>query len=123
MPDNDIPAWARIEIIHADGSDLFESNGLLVEFGTDRWRARDWKPARDEKTGEVLKSMVSNEPALLLRTFEADIPLTGEEMRRFVCRALEPSEYHALYAAYGDIYDLHDDYYDPESGEAFQSAI
>lgn len=67
-----------------------------------------------------LQSVISGEPALLYRTNEAQIPLTAAEIRRMGRRALSPQEFFAICDAVGAIWELHDDFYDPETGEAFQ---
>lgn len=123
MNTDGILAEIRIEIVHENGNDVFMPTDILFEFATGAWEKRNWQPAKDPATGDVLKSAISGEPAILFRDIETEIPLTAEEMRRFCCHALRPEEYRLLRDAYGDIFDLHNDFYVPRTGEAIQSAI
>lgn len=116
-------SYDELAIDHENGTQTFDPNGILFEFGSGNWKERGWRPALDPDSGAPLKSVLSGEPSFLLHTSEAEIPLTGEEITRFVCRGLSPDEYRKLHDAYGDIFDLHGDFYDPETGAAYQSAI
>lgn len=50
------------------------------------------------------------------------IELCEEHFKAIVKRALKPDEYFRLHEKYGDIFLLHDDFYDPDSGIAVQPA-
>lgn len=65
-------------------------------------------------------SIISGEPAIIYRTREVTLPLTLDETKRLVLLALSRDEFEAIIENVGAIYELHDDFYDPESGEAFQ---
>lgn len=68
-----------------------------------------------------VKSIISGEPAIYYRTDEITLPLTVDEMKRLVLRALTKDEFEAIVAAVGAIYELH--FYDPDTGEATQPKI
>lgn len=79
--------------------------------------------ARLAPFGEPLKdvpSEVSGQPAYRVRTSEAELKLTPEEVIRLWRRDLEPNEYFVLVGTHGDIYEIHDDFYDPATGVALQ---
>jgi len=67
-----------------------------------------------------LKSIISGEPAVILRTSEAELHLTPEEADRFIKCALKPEQFTAICDAIGATWELHDDFYDVETGQALQ---
>ncbi|EWG08995.1 hypothetical protein C1N70_26535 (plasmid) [Cytobacillus firmus] len=46
--------------------------------------------------------------------------LCETHLKKLLTHSLSPKEFHQLYNQYGDVYLLHDDFYDPETGIAFQ---
>ena len=71
--------------------------------------------------GEPLyPSFISGQPGFLYRNHVLQIALTSAEMHRFACHALRPDEFFKLYRALGEFHEIHDDYYDPHTGKAFQ---
>ncbi|MTH94682.1 hypothetical protein [Roseibium sp. RKSG952] len=68
-------------------------------------------------------SIISGEPAIIYRTQEVTLLLTIDEAKRLVLNALSREEFEAIIQNAGAIWELHDDFYDPESGEAFQPRI
>lgn len=67
-------------------------------------------------------SVISGEPAYLYRTDEIELALTKEELTRLLKRDLKPVEFFVLALTYGVFYELHDDFYEEESGIALQPA-
>jgi len=67
-------------------------------------------------------SICSGRPAVLYRTWEATLALTPDELERLVLHNLTPLEYMAVREHAGEIYDIHDDFYDPDSGIALQAS-
>jgi hypothetical protein len=71
--------------------------------------------------GEPLyPSFLSGEPGFLYRNHVLQIALTGAELQRFACHALLPEEFFKLYRALGEFHEIHDDFYDPDTGKAYQ---
>ena len=68
-------------------------------------------------------SIISGAPGIRYRTDKADLLLTPDEAFRLTMLALTPKEFFAIYAAVGNIYEIHDDFYDPDTGRAFQPTI
>lgn len=65
-------------------------------------------------------SDISGEPGYLYRTHELQILLTKEELYRLALRTLHPGEALALLKRFGEFFEIHDDFYDPRTGEAIQ---
>lgn len=49
-----------------------------------------------------------------------EINLCRSHLHRLFARSLEPDAFKALYKKFGDFHEIHDDFYDPEDGCAFQ---
>lgn len=69
---------------------------------------------------EGAKSIISGQPAVIYRADDYEIPLTPDELFRFVKHDLEPKEFFKIRDHFGDLHEIHDDFYDPDTGEAFQ---
>lgn len=69
-------------------------------------------------------SVLTDEPALQYRCSDIVLELTPAELDRFIRHDLYPEEFLKLRTLYPyrhpDIYDLHDDFYDEETGMALQ---
>ncbi len=104
-----------IEVITADGVIKTDPNGLVIASSQSAWKK--WRPING------CASVCSGEPAVLYRTHEAEIALTPDELRRLSLRALTPQEFGAICDAVGATWDLHDDFYDPDTGEALQPGV
>ena len=69
-------------------------------------------------------SALTDAPALQYRCSDIVVELTPDEMDRFIRHDLKPDEYLKLRDLYPyrepDIYDLHDDFYHLDTGEALQ---
>lgn len=122
----------QIEVEHADGVAKTNPNGIalsamwgmrgepialpkgvLVE-GTNLFDPTYLKPLRD------VKSIISGLPAVIYRAEDYELALTPSELFRFMKHALLPAEYFALRDYVGMIHEIHDDFYDVETGAAFQ---
>ena len=102
----------RIEIRHADGVLVVDPNNfLLAEF---KGQLGGLRPA------EKWRSVLSGAPGVLWRSHDVEAALTVDELRRLARRALMPDEALALIERYGMFYEVHDDFYDPDGGVAFQ---
>lgn len=62
-------------------------------------------------------SDLSGEPGYLYRTHEVQILLTKEELCRLALRRLHPPEVLQLLKRFGEFFEIHDDFYDPQTGE------
>ena len=65
-------------------------------------------------------SICSGAPGIVYRTREAELVLTLNELYRLTMNALTVREFFIIYEAVGDIYEVHNDFYDPETGKALQ---
>lgn len=65
-------------------------------------------------------SILSGHPAITYQADDLAFALSQDEVRRLILRALTPGEYFALIDRFGEFFDIHDDFYDPETGEAVQ---
>lgn len=122
----------RIEIIHAAGTQATCPNGLAIFSGftgslediphptvglmpwSTPFRLQDLEPL------PVATSVLSGDPALVYRVDDLEIKLSPAELKRLARRSLRPDEVLKLLDLYGVFHDIHDDFYDPETGEAFQ---
>ena len=122
----------QIEVEHANGVSKSNPNGIAVSamlgiksgpfdipenffpVGTDIFDPTQIKPLRDAK------SIISGHPAVLYRAEDYELAMSPEELFRFMKHALMPAEYFALRDHVGMIHEIHDDFYDVETGAAFQ---
>jgi len=107
---------AGVEIVDARRTHGFNYNTLIEAYIKDDLLKR-LVPI------DGLASVCSGEPAVLYRTREAEIAMTGEEIYRMCRNALTPEEFEAIVAQVGAIWELHDDFYDPDTGEALQPQV
>lgn len=103
-----------IEVEHASGIEHFDPNTQIMALVVRPSFVAAWK------TVEGARSVISGEPAIILRTHDLEVPLTVDEYAGLVGSELEPHEVKALLRTYGSAFEWHDDFYDPETGEAFQ---
>jgi hypothetical protein len=110
-----------INIKSGKGSVMFEPNDVgceLIRYD-DQLKVSEAYPPLPDKT-----SMISGEPALIVSIYMHDHPkptdvlLTPKEMQRFLLKSLKKPEWKILHAAYGDIYELHCDFYDQDGAAA-----
>ena len=104
----------QIEIVHACGVEIFDPNGLAILAYSNPHRFLDMPPLDNRK------SVLSKKPAVLYRADDLEIPLTPEELYAFVCCNLSPDQMFTLRSHFGAFYEIHEDFYDSESGEALQ---
>ena len=110
-----IPDFLRIEITHKNGTEYFDPTSLIMAYIAVVDRNMDWEPV----PGRV--SDISGEPGIGYKTNEVDICLTKAELSRLVFTALTPAEFFKLRALVpGPFHEIHDDFYDEETGEALQ---
>ena len=65
-------------------------------------------------------SCLSGEPAYRYASSEVSLGLSHDELYRLMRLDLTAHEYTALRTQYGIFYEIHDDFYDPETGFALQ---
>lgn len=104
-----------IEIVDARGTVSYDPNKVAIAFIGQR-EDKNLVPIE----GKV--SVISGGPAVIYRTQEAELALTPDELGRLARRSLTPDEFFAICDAVGAIFELHDDFFDPDTGEAFQPA-
>lgn len=129
--------FLRIEVRHADGTENACPNSII---GCAIWAVRgeepEWRGRRNgflptsvlfdplalsPVPGKV--SVISGQPAVIYRADGNEIPMTTEELVRFIRHDLRPEEFKVLYEKYGAIHEIHDDFYDPSTGEAWQPIL
>ena len=103
-----------IELEHGGGVENFDHNSIIWLFLQRGDDVLSWKPV----TGRV--SDLSGKPAILYRAHDYEICLTQDEMLRYIGKDLKPEEYRKLRDKHGDHFEIHDDFYDPDTGEALQ---
>jgi len=103
-----------IEVEHADGVVQFNPNSQIMALVERPDALAAWRPV----DGAV--SAISGEPAIIVRTHDLEIPLTVDEYAGFVGKELQPEEFKVLLDRYGSFFEIHDDFYDAETGEAWQ---
>jgi hypothetical protein len=103
-----------IEVEHASGTEHFGPNEQIMAFVVGPEMVAAWKPL------DGVVSVISGAPAIIVRTHDLELPLTVDEYAGLVGCELEPHEFEALLARYGSFFEIHDDFYDPETGEAWQ---
>lgn len=69
-----------------------------------------------------VSSVISKKPAFGYTTDEVQLALTFEELTRLVGRSLRPAEFFTLAVKYGVFFEIHDDFYDEDTGKALQPA-
>ena len=74
-------------------------------------------PFSEESVGA---SCISGEPGYFYRTEEIEMILTRDEMLRLMRRELRPEEFRSLLEKYGMFFEVHDDFYEVETGAALQ---
>ncbi len=100
----------RLEVYSHDHVAVYDPNGLLLAVfdGT------------LDLGAPVGPSELSGEPGYRFRSDGLDAVLSRDELVRLARRALTPSEYRQLVARFGLIYELHEDFYNPQTGAAEQ---
>jgi hypothetical protein len=68
----------------------------------------------------VGQSCISGRPGYIYRTEEVELVLAADEMVRLVRRELQPAEFKSLLSSYGMFFEIHGDFYDPDTGVALQ---
>lgn len=122
----------EIRVDHADGSFRTDPNGAV---GCAIWAMSgekpSWQPGMlgdksqlfnplELKPKPGLTSILSGGPAVMYRSDDVEVPLTPEELFRLLKRSLRPEEALQLLDHFGEFHEIHDDFYDPATGEAFQ---
>jgi hypothetical protein len=110
---DDILDVLRIEIHHANGTEVLDPNGVTIAMVSNPPAHRTWKP-----TDRV--SIISGEPAILYKTHEVELALTPDETYRLVMRCLTRDEFRSLHKQVGSFFEIHGDFYDPQDGTALQ---
>lgn len=106
----------RIEIAHKDGVLVLDPNKAAVMSVHEPDKILDLVPISNE-----ILSFISGKPGLIYRTLGYQIVLTPEETLRLMQCNLERSEYAALKLLFGtQLFEIHEDFYDPDTGEALQ---
>jgi hypothetical protein len=104
----------RIEIQHAEGTIVLDPNGAAILGHDEPIDVRTLKPV----PGRL--SDCSAQSAVLYRSQNIEIALSPKELRRFLRLDLSPKEFFALRDKYGIFFEIHDDFYDEETGKAQQ---
>lgn len=107
----------HLEIVHAGGTTVMDPNRILMALLGEEW-ASAFPPI------PTLASELSGAAGgVIYRAEDFELNLAPDELRRLHLRALTPSEALYLLDRYGMAHDWHDDFYHPETGEAFQPKV
>jgi len=122
----------QIKIDHAEGTFTSCPNGMAVSA---MWGMNGTKPEVPDgflaDQSEIFNpvslqplpgvaSVISGGEAVVYRSDDLVIPMTVEELFRFMKLDLRPEEYFALRNRYGMFFEIHEDFYHPDTGEALQ---
>lgn len=102
-----------ITVEDARSLNRFDPNSLILACA--EGKLKDLKPI------ERRPSDISGQPAVIVRTSELQMALTLDELERLTFRSLRPREFFALAQKYGIFFEIHDDYYDEDTGVAMQA--
>lgn len=102
-------AEVPVEITDANGVRSFDRNSFNAAFN--QGLRDELSPMNDNP------SLLSGSPGVLCRFREGKLVLTPDEAYRLSMRELRPEEYFKIYAVVGEIFEIHNDFYDPETGE------
>ena len=69
---------------------------------------------------DVPSMLTGQAPAYIVRTFEVEMALAPRELLALWRRELSPEQFFKLRDAFGIFFEIHDDFYDDETGQAFQ---
>lgn len=129
--------FLKIRVEHADGVETACPNSIIgcaiwaVTGEEPEWRGRNNGFLPDSVIFNPLSlkplpgtsSVISGAPAVVYKAEDYAIPMTVEELLRFIRHDLRPEEFRVLFAKYGAIHEIHDDFYDPRTGEAWQPIL
>lgn len=88
------------------GIDVFENEGV--------------KAQSSERTDHHKCECCYDEHTIEYKDKEATFYLCKNHLTNLIDLNLSPKDFFTLYSRVGDVYILHDDFYHPETGEAFQ---
>lgn len=100
-----------------EGTGLPEASKGFLASGSEVFNPLELKPI------DGVKSVISGKPAVVYRADDLAIPLTPEELMDLFGLNLSPDAFFKLRDHYGVFYEIHDDFYDPDTGAALQSKI
>ena len=102
-----------------------EVEGQAGTFQLDPNRCIMLAASRELPFGDPLEtgSVLSERPGYIYRTAELELVLAPRELIRFWLTALRPAEFIALRDMFGIFYEIHDDFYDEETGTAWQARL
>jgi hypothetical protein len=104
----------ELQVEHAGGVENFDPNGQIMQVIQHPDVIASWCPV------EGATSILSGEPAIIYRADDMEVPLTVDEYLGLVGRELRPEEVLKLIDHFGMAHEWHEDFYGPETGEAFQ---
>lgn len=105
-------AVLAITVEDANGVRTYDPNGLIIACAEGALKGLAPLPG--------VNSDISSAPAVVMSTDELRLALTPDELQRLVFRSLSPREFFALAYKYGVFFEIHDDFYDEETGVALQ---
>jgi hypothetical protein len=105
-----------VEIVHAGGTIRLDHNALIMAFfsSSGDQSAYGWMPI------EGSSSIIDGNPSVIYRSDDVEISLTVEQVAALAGTELDPNEFRILHDRYGSFFEIHDDFYDEVTGEAFQ---
>lgn len=101
----------ELHIVHSGGTLVLDPNGAVQACFTGELSIQD----------PIAPSFLSGKPGYLYRNFDGvELALTREELLRLIALNLQPAEFLKILGHFGEFYEIHDDFYDMETGESLQ---
>ena len=109
----------RIKIQHARGTERTDPNTILL--GVLHGAHKNWPPIAGVESELAPKG--TGRKAVIYRSHDVRLVLTPDEVARLVLLNLDPDEFFILAEKYGSFFEIHDDFYDWETGVALQPKV
>ena len=115
----------RIEIAFKDGVWVGDPNSVIMQIIKNRKYFMNLTPMDSgfncvKREYVPIESVISKKPAVVYRACDYEIPLDPLELDRFLRRDLNPEEFFILFNIYGNLHEIHEDFYDHDTGESMQ---
>jgi hypothetical protein len=109
---NPLPVlWLEVE--DQNGIQVFDPNKIVLwdmDGGTERLKPFDLEPDLRNQAHKCV----------IYRSDNIEVRLTPVQLHRLISLSLKPSAYFQLVNLFGMAHEWHEDFYDPDTGEALQ---
>ena len=111
----------RIEIEDAEGIQVFDPNGVVLwDLMGGTTRLKPYNLIADMHGRLYGIGLTIDNRVVLYRSDDLEIRLTPDQLHRLISLNITPNEYDHLRELFGMFYEIHEDFYDPETGAALQ---